>query len=410
MGQFKERIIISIVGNTNVGKSTLFNLISGQKDKSIVDNTAGTTADSVKTLMEIHQFGAVKLIDTAGINEKGILGNKKKNKTIEVIDNSDLILFVIKDGEKNLTNDELETLNYIKLKNKQFFIIYNNFYNCDHIELIKAKSLVINCNDFTKQLVITNFIINNFKKCNNNIEFFPNINLYNKYVMLIIPLDEESPESRLLRPQNMAIEKLLRIGAIPILYKPNLKELRNKNINEINNFNKILKDLKDIAMIIIDSQAFDCISDYIPNNVIFTSFSILMTNFMSNGNIVNFVNGVKELDNLQDNDKILIVEACKHDRKCNDIATIQLPKAITKYSNKNISFDFNFGETFLSIDELKKYKIIVMCGGCMIDKQEYNTRLNKIQNLNIKYTNYGMVFSYIKNKQLLNRCVEIFYL
>ena len=114
MGQFKERIIISIVGKMNVGKSTLFNLITGQKNKSIVDNKAGTTADSVKSLMEIHGFGAVKIIDTAGIDESGELGEKKRQKTLNVIDNSDLIILVVKNGVKKLSKEENDTLIYIK--------------------------------------------------------------------------------------------------------------------------------------------------------------------------------------------------------------------------------------------------------------------------------------------------------
>lgn len=409
MAQFKERIIISIVGNTNVGKSTLFNLITGQKNKSIIDSTAGTTADTVKSVMEIHGIGAVKLIDTAGVDEISVLGNKKREKTLRTIDNSDLILFVVKNGTQKLTSDELKIVDYIKSNNKQCLIIYNDFNNSHkHIDLLDYKSLIVNCNDFSKQLEIIEFIKNNFVYKEHSVDFLPQIDVYNKYVLLIIPLDEESPELRLLRPQSMSIERLLKIGAIPVIYKPNLKKLREKDKEEVNTFKKIIKDLKNLSLVITDSQAFDCVCEYIPEKVKFTSFSIIMTNFMTNGNILNFINGVKQLDNLQDSDNVLIVEACKHDRKCNDIATAQLPVIIKKYINKNINIDFNFGESFLKDEELKKYKLVIMCGGCMIDKQEYNTRLKSMDKMVVSYTNYGLVFSYIKNKDLLKKCVEMF--
>ena len=129
MGQFQEKTIISIVGLTNVGKSTLFNAITGQKNKAIVDSKAGTTADNVISLMEIHGLGKVKLIDTAGIDEEGELGNKKREKTKQAIAESDLILFVIKNNEKELNDYEKNILNFIKEKNIYILIIYNKFNN-----------------------------------------------------------------------------------------------------------------------------------------------------------------------------------------------------------------------------------------------------------------------------------------
>lgn len=414
MGQFKERTIISIVGNTNVGKSTLFNLITGQKNKSIVDKTAGTTTDTVKSLMEIHGLGAIKLIDTAGINENTVLGEKKKEKTLKAINVSDIVLFVVKYGSNKLTKDEVNLLNYIEKENKTLLFIYNIFDETKPLtrqeNLTNHNFISINVNN-SKQLDITNFIINSYKQQNNkhNIDhFLPKIDLYNKYVLLIVPLDEESPENRLIRPQNMVLTRLLNVEAIPVLYNINLNKFRNNSKKEIDNFKKIIAKLTDLTLIITDSQAFDCISDYIPNNINFTSFSIIMTNFMSNGKILDFIKNVKKLDTLKDNDKILMVETCKHDRKCNDIATVQLPRMIKNYNKNNIDIRYNFGESFLTEDELKEYKLIIMCGGCMIDKQNYNNRLTLINSLKIPYTNYGIVMSYIKNSKLLKRCTDIF--
>ena len=228
------------------------------------------------------------------------------------------------------------------------------------------------------------------------------------YVLLVIPLDEESPELRLLRPQSLMIERLLQNYAIPVLYRPNLKNFDKddfiKNIQDLKNTDR------ELSLIITDSQAINVIYDCIPQNINFTSFSIIMSNFMSNGKLINFINGARELDNIKDNDNILIVEACNHDRKCNDIATVQLPNAIKKYTQKNVNFDFNFGQTFLAEEEIKNknYKLVIICGGCMIDKQKYQARLEMLEELKIPTSNYGIIFSYIKNKKILEDTAKIF--
>jgi len=409
MAQFKEKTIISIVGSTNVGKSTLFNLITGQKNKAIVDSKAGTTADNVKSLMEIHGLGRVKLIDTAGIDEEGMLGKKKREKTKEAIGESDLVIFVIRNDAKLLTNREKEILEYIKLKNKQTIVVDNQFTDKkSKIKIENYNSIEINVNDSREQLKLTDFIKQNYKVENKPIDLLPNIKLSNTYVLLIVPMDEESPELRLLRPQSLMIERLLNIFATPVLYRPNLKNF------DKDEFVKTIGDLKNtekgLSLIITDSQAIGKIYDYIPQDVEFTSFSIIMSNYMTNGNLANLIDGASKLDTLQDNDKILIVEACNHDRKCNDIATVQLPNTIKNYTGKNIEIDFNFGQSFPTEKELaeKNYKLAILCGGCMIDRQKYQNRLEILMQNNILITNYGIVFSYIKNKDLLQKTAKIF--
>lgn len=408
MGQFTERIIISIVGLTNVGKSTIFNLITGQKNKAIVDAKAGTTADNVVSLMEIHGLGKTKIIDTAGIDEEGVLGNKKREKTKEAIAESDLIIFVLKNDAKILTNYEKNILEYLKLKNKKFIVVYNKFNNEKINSNIDYQSIEIDANNILEQSKLINFIKENCNKNLQNVELLPNLNLKNSYVLLVIPLDEESPELRLLRPQSMIIERLLNVFAIPVLYRPDLK-----NFNE-EHFIKTINDLKNtengLSLIITDSQAIDKIYNFVPKDVNFTSFSIIMSNFMSGGKILDFINNTLTIEKLQDNDKILIVEACNHDRKCDDIATIKLPNAIKKYTNKNLIFEFNFGQSFLTETELKEknYKLVIMCGGCMIDKQKYLARLELLNNLKIPTTNYGIVFSYLKNKNILISTTKLF--
>ena len=296
MGQFTERIIISIVGLTNVGKSTIFNLITGQKNKAIVDAKAGTTADNVVSLMEIHGLGKTKIIDTAGIDEEGVLGNKKREKTKEAIAESDLIIFVLKNDAKILTNYEKNILEYLKLKNKKFIVVYNKFNNEKINSNIDCQSIEIDANNILEQSKLINFIKENCNKNLQNVELLPNLNLKNSYVLLVIPLDEESPELRLLRPQSMVIERLLNVFAIPVLYRPDLK-----NFNE-EHFIKTINDLKNtengLSLIITDSQAIDKIYNFVPKDVNFTSFSIIMSNFMSGGKILDFINNTLTIEKL----------------------------------------------------------------------------------------------------------------
>ena len=174
MTQFSEKTIISIVGLTNVGKSTLFNVITGQKNKAIVDSKAGTTADNVISLMELHGLGKIKLIDTAGIDENGILGDKKREKTKQAIDESDLVLFVIKNNTEILNQYENDILQYIKEKNKQFLIIINQFNEkINTLNIDNTKSLQINLNQQNQQLILTDFILNNYKNNNKPIDYWP---------------------------------------------------------------------------------------------------------------------------------------------------------------------------------------------------------------------------------------------
>ena len=401
MAQFKEKIIISIVGLTNVGKSTLFNLISGQKNKAIVDSKAGTTADNVSTLMEIHSLGIVKLIDTAGVDEIGLLGDKKREKTKQAIQISDLVLFVIRDSNFSLNNFEKELLDYINSQNKQILFINNSNFE----EGINIKDgcniLSIDANNFDNQLKITNFIVDNIKIKKEESDLLLNINVKNSYVLLVIPLDEESPQLRLLRPQSMVIERLLNSFGIPALYRPDLK---NFDFNDFSNVINNLKNSKNgLSLIITDSQAVGKILDYIPSDIKFTTFSIIMANFMSNGAVKNMVQNLSVIEKLNNHDSVLIVEACKHDRKCDDIATVQIPSLLKKYTTKDLNISYNFGNVFPSIEEIKSknYKLVIMCGGCMIDKQDYQNRLKMFCELQIPVVNYGLFSMYMKNKKMM---------
>lgn len=455
MAKRKERSIISIIGRTNVGKSSLLNLLSGQKNYAIVDKTPGTTADTVITQMEIHDLGPFKILDTAGVDEFSELGNKKRQKTYEAIEEADLNLITIDllqaIKEKNL-NLEKKLIHRIQRHKKQGLILYNLFEN-EKIPPTTLKkfrrqidkklnstlpSLTLKANNQRHQRRLVDFIKTHYKKENRHIDLLPNIKNQG-YVLLIIPMDEETPTLRLLRPQDMAIERLLRNFAIPVLYRLDLKKARGGNSTiahenpprsqnsapvrkkltpdqnlataaEKNRFLNLLQHLSSspekLQLIITDSQALDIVSQWTPKKIPLTSFSIMMANYMSFGNLNYLIESVKTIDNLKPQDHILIAEACNHNRKCNDIGTVQIPRLLEKKVGGKLNFDFSFGRPFP--DNLNEYRLIVHCGACMIDRQKYLRRLHKAQTANVPFTNYGLLLSYIRGKNVLNRVLKPF--
>jgi len=420
MTQRKERSIISIVGRTNVGKSSMLNLLSGQKDYAIVDKTPGTTADTVTALMEIHGMGPFKVLDTAGVDEYTELGDKKRKKTHEAIEEADLSIVVLNIQQKDVTLEK-QIVERIQKHGKQGLIIYNRFdKSIDSKQADKLKSeidaslgkpfpsLVIDADDKANQQKLTVFIRKYFKKETRDIDLLPVKG--RGYVMLIIPMDEETPTLRLLRPQNMAVERLLRNYAMPVLYRMDLMKARNADKDEQKRFLDVISDLSDtkegLKLVLTDSQAFDIVSNWTPEELPLTSFSIMMTNYMSGGNLKEFVDAVRTIDNLKDGDKILVVEACNHDRQCDDIATVQIPKRFQAKTGKKLSFDFNFGRPFP--DDLSPYKLIVHCGGCMIDRQKYQRRIRLANDASVPITNYGILLSYLQGEEVLGRAVEPF--
>ncbi len=415
MSKRKERSIISIVGRTNVGKSSMLNLLSGQKDYAITDKTPGTTADTVTALMEIHEMGPFKVLDTAGVDEKSKLGDKKRKKTFEAIEEADLNLIVLDLNQKEV-DLERKLIDRIRKHKKQGLVLYNLFnpkLPRQEIEkqqkLLDAKlksdlpSLVINATDSKKQTELTVFIKSFFKKESRQIDLLP---VKSGYVLLVIPMDEETPTLRLLRPQDMAVERLLRGYATPVLYRPDLKKARAGDLEEKKRFLDVVKDLSDLQLVITDSQAFDVMAGWVPNKIPFTSFSIMMTNYMSYGNLGYFMESVKIVDKLKEGDKILVVEACNHDRQCDDIATVQIPRRLEEKVGAKLNFDFNFGKPFP--DDLDKFKLIIHCGGCMIDRQKFLRRILKAKEADVPLTNYGILFSYLQGKEVLERAVEVF--
>jgi [FeFe] hydrogenase H-cluster maturation GTPase HydF len=407
-----ERDIIGIFGKMNSGKSSLMNLLT-QQETSIVDSTPGTTADTKITLTEIHGLGPVKLMDTAGFDEQDELGIKKQKKAMAALKECDLVLLVIDPSTYEFETEKSIILEARKL-DKQVIVVYNLFRNSDKNLIGKAEELltklrvyhriVLSAIDIDFRQPLLNTILENYIPKNVTIELLPFVEKGEFYI-LNIPMDEETPPGRYLRPQAMAEEYITRKWAFPVSYRMNLAKARAGDPSEkerwitfINNFAQKPK------AIITDSQAMDIMKDWAPDDMALTTFSIMMINYMSRGRLNEFVEGIKALNSLNSGDQILIAEACNHSRIREDIGTVQIPNLLKKHYPE-VLVDYTFGREFVDELDINKYKLVIHCGGCMISNQRMAARLRDLNATGIPITNYGIFLSYIHGEKIMDRVI-----
>lgn len=412
-----ERDHIGVFGKMNSGKSSLMNLLL-QNQTSIVDEKAGTTTDTKIALQEIHGLGPIKLYDTAGINEKGILGKKKKKKALSDLKECDLVLVVIDPSTKDF-NPEKELIEFARELNKQILVIYNLFKGEDkkniekiekEIPLLKFyKKISLKAIEKKERGKLLNFILKNFESRHHKIVLLPFIEK-NEYYILNIPMDEETPAKRFLRPQAMCEEFITRKWSYPVSFRMNLKKARSEKFREreeekkrfldfLNNFNKKPK------AVITDSQAMDILFLWLPKEIKLTTFSIAMINYFSKGRLKEFVKGIKELEKLKKGDKVLIVEACNHSRIADDIGTVQIPNHFKK-KFFGVILEHNFGREFQENKKLNEYKLILHCGGCMLTSQQLLARIRDLNSIGVPFSNYGLFLSAVQGKNALKKVLE----
>ena len=407
-----ERDIIGIFGKMNSGKSSLMNLLT-QQETSIVDPSPGTTADTKITLTEIHGLGPVKLLDTAGFDEQHDLGLKKRHKVIAALKECDLVLLVIDPAAFDCETDKL-ILEEARSLDKQVIVVYNLFRINDKNRIDKVEELltrlrvyhriVVNAIDITYRQRLLEAILANYIPKNVNIDLLPFVQKGEFYI-LNIPMDEETPPGRYLRPQAMAEEYITRKWAFPVSYRMNLTKARAGDSSEKERWNGFINSFtKRPKAIITDSQAMDIMKDWAPDDMALTTFSVMMINYMSRGRLNEFVNGIRALNSLVTGDHILIAEACNHSRIREDIGTVQIPNLLKKYYPEVI-VNYTFGREFVDDLDMKKYKLVIHCGGCMISNQLMAARLRDLNATGVPITNYGIFLSYIHGEKILDRVI-----
>ena len=381
-----ERLHIAFFGLRNAGKSSVVNKITNQ-ELSVVSDVKGTTTDPVKKAMELLPIGPVVIIDTAGIDDEGELGSLRVEKTRKILNKTDVAVLVV-DALKGKRQEDLNLIEDFKKRNIPYIVAFNK---CDLI----AEKQELNENEIYVSAK-ENININELKEligklCDTEAEektLLGDIISVGDTVVLVTPIDSSAPKGRLILPQQQTIRELLDIGATVVVTKDTELE-------------ETLQKLKNPPRLVItDSQAFKKVSAIVPKNIELTSFSILFARYK--GELWGAVNGADELDNLQDGDYVLISEGCTHHRQCGDIGTEKLPNWIKNYTQKAINFDFTSGSDFS--EDLKKYKLIIHCGACMLTEREMKSRIAISGEQQVPISNYGIIIAKING--ILERAVH----
>lgn len=389
------RLHIGIFGKTNVGKSSLLNRITNQ-DVSIVSNIAGTTTDVVEKTMELLPIGPVNFLDTAGINDSTALSSERIEKTMKIINRTDVAIVVcdyngIDDYERNL----IEKFNELKIP----FMIFINKTD----EKYPSDSIIEDLKNYTKHILLSSvktddLIVFKIKELLvkllpedfvNSPKIVGDLIPQGSTVILVIPIDKEAPKGRIILPQVQTLRDLLDNNCVSVVVKES--ELKSS----IDNL-KIAPSL-----VVTDSQAFKNVSEIVPENIPLTSFSILFARLK--GDLNTFSQGAKSIEKLQDGDRVLILESCTHHAIEDDIGRVKIPNLLRKKTGKNLIIDNIAGHDF---PDISKYKLIIHCGACMTNRREVLSRILLASENNVPITNYGICISYCLG--ILPRALKIF--
>ncbi|NLM21231.1 MAG: [FeFe] hydrogenase H-cluster maturation GTPase HydF [Peptococcaceae bacterium] len=403
-----NRIHIGFFGKRNSGKSSLVNAVTGQ-ELAVVSDIKGTTTDPVYKAMELLPLGPVIIIDTPGFDDEGALGELRVKKTRQVLNKTDIAVLVI-DSTNGKAKEDEELIALFKEKKINYIVVYNKAdLISQETESTIQRPLALAKQESPKQKLPTN---NNAiyvsAKTGHNIDTLkekiaalavteePKVKIVGDlidpldFVVLVTPIDEVAPKGRLILPQQQTIRDILDTGATAIVVKDT-------------EFRETLAKLgKKPKLVITDSQVFEKVSAETPEDIFLTSFSILFARYKGNLDIA--VKGVKALKSLQDGDNVLISEGCTHHRQCEDIGTVKLPRWIKEYTQKQPNFKFTSGTEFP--DDLSEYKLIVHCGGCMLNGREMKYRYKSAVDQYVPITNYGILIAYVKG--ILKRSIAIF--
>ena len=377
------RLHIGIFGRRNTGKSSILNALT-QQDVSIVSEVAGTTTDPVEKPMELLPLGPVLFIDTAGIDDIGVLGKKRIEKTLAVFDRTDLGVIVTNFNEWG--EYEQKIIDELKDRSIPFIVVFNK---TDVYEEYGEITTLLNDSkiEFTKTSVPNGIGLLDLRQLLlrsapadfiNRPSILADLVGPGEAAILVVPIDKEAPKGRLILPQVQSIRDLLDNDSFCTVVKE--RELREA----LSRFNKPPK------LVVTDSQAFLKVAADTPLEIPITSFSILFARFQ--GDLSEMVRGALAIEKLKTGDKVLIAEACSHHPIGEDIGTVKIPRWLTQYVGGKLQIDSMRGHDFPK--NLSEYKIIIHCGACMWNRREMLSRIMKAKQAGVPITNYGLTIAY----------------
>ena len=388
-----ERIHIGFFGRRNAGKSSVVNAVTGQ-ELAVVSDTKGTTTDPVSKAMELLPLGPVLIIDTPGFDDEGQLGELRVRKTKQILNKTDIAVLVI-DAVEGLKQCDEELLSIFKEKDIPYLLVYNKEDMLKEEQkdpLVEDNNNVVYVSALQKTHIqeLKEKLAKQIKTEDQTLQLVGDLVQPSDLIILVIPIDSAAPKGRLILPQQQVIRDILEAGGAAICVKET-------------ELSKLLTDLGNRpSMVITDSQAFAQVSQVVPEEILLTSFSILMARYK--GFLDEAVQGAAAIRQLKDGDRVLISEGCTHHRQCDDIGTVKIPRWLKNYTGKNLIIETSSGREFP--EDLSPFSLIIHCGGCMLNGREMKYRMKCAKDQNIPFTNYGIAIAHMQG--ILERSIQVF--
>ena len=381
-----ERVHISFFGKRNAGKSSVINAVTGQ-DLAIVSSVRGTTTDPVYKTMELLPLGPVMIIDTPGIDDEGELGALRVRKSYQVLNKTDIAILVV-DSTTGKGEEELALIHRFHKKGIPYLVVYNkiDLLSCEEVRdlamSVRPGEVLVSAADGMNIQELKEKIATLKPEDTHKYPLIQDLIKPLDLVILVVPIDKAAPKGRLILPQQQTIRDILERGALSLVVRDT--ELKST-------LDYFLSHGVCPKMVVTDSQAFARVSKDVPENITLTSFSILFSRYK--GELETQLEGVAALSSIQDDDRILIAEGCTHHRQCGDIGTCKIPDWIRNYTGKKPVFEFTSGTEFP--DDVSSYKMVVHCGGCMLNEREMKYRIACCRDQGVPITNYGLLIAQV---------------
>ncbi len=372
-----ERLHIGFFGMRNAGKSSVVNAVTNQ-DLSVVSDVLGTTTDPVKKAMELLPLGPVVIIDTPGLDDEGTLGELRVKKAKEILSQTDIAVLVV-DAQKGMSDEDQELLSIFKERKLPFIVAYNKLDLISEEKELTDNEIYVSAS--TKENIdkLKELIAKLSKNASVEKPIVSDLIDEGDLVVLVIPIDESAPKGRLILPQQLVMRDILDHHAMCLCAQ----------VEELSATLNMLKTKP--KLVITDSQAFGAVSKIVPEDITMTSFSILMARYK--GDLKSLIQGASMLSQIQTGDKVLIAEGCTHHRQCKDIGTVKMPAWIESFSNAKPEYTFTSGGSFP--EYLTDFKLIVHCGGCMLNEKEMMSRMQRADAQNVPIVNYGVAIAHM---------------
>lgn len=385
---------IALVGDTNAGKSTLFNALLGQ-DISIVSQVKGTTTDSVIKAAELIPYGPVAFIDTAGLDDDTELGKQRAEKTAKILERTDFVLYICDASKLEATAIYISKPHLIVftkcellsederngLKSETPHAVFLSDYCQNGIQELR--------NRLVKELQTLDASDKGIEKKTEEETWIGDLLPSGSTVVLVTPIDSAAPKGRLILPQVQILRDCLDHDMKAVVTKESTLA-------------ETLAELSKVDLVVTDSQVFSYVNAVVPQEVPLTSFSMLMAR--KKGNFQQYMDGVQQFSELKNGDAVLVLEGCSHNATHEDIARTKLPILIHQKLGVACRFFYVNGYDFP--EDLSEYRMALSCGMCMIRETEVTNRLRRLEKAKIPITNFGVALAYLNG--ILDRTTEFF--